>query len=152
MTRGRKPTPNHLKLITGNPGKRKMPHRELSQSRRLHPTKDLRPEEKKIWARTIKHAPHGLLQPIDAELLTLYVVAMAFFNLASKNLDESPPMLKSPKGYPFANPWFGIMNQQGKRVHSLASELGFSPTSRARLGVDDNQKPLSEVEASFFDD
>ncbi|MXO58488.1 phage terminase small subunit P27 family [Altererythrobacter salegens] len=153
MARGRKPIPTHLKLVTGNPGKRKLPYQELRQrQRRLHPNRKLSSAQKKVWARVVKHAPFGLLQPIDAEVLTRYVVAACLYDEAAASIDASPVLVRAPSGYPMISPWLAVLNKQQAILQSLASELGFTPSSRARLGVRDDHEPINDIEAKFFDD
>lgn len=151
MPVGRKPKPAHLNLVENNPGKRKLPHRELSKNRRLRPLKFLTKEQKKVWAYCIKYAPYGLLQHIDTALLAQFVVAWASFEEASTNYEAGPKLIKTPNGMALPNPWYYVRNRQSALMISLASELGFTPSGRARLGVRDSHNEKDEW-SEWFDD
>lgn len=150
MPRGRKPKPTHLKIVENNPGKRPMPHNELGRQRRLRAPSFLTKDHKKIWRHCVKYAPYGLLQHIDTALLSQYVVACASFEEASVNYEAGPKIVKSPNGMALPNPWYAIRNRQSQLMISLASELGFTPAGRARLGVRDSHEEEEEEDDFFY--
>ena len=148
---GRKPTPLHLKVITGNPGKRplksdvtKKAHRPRSSEGAPRMPHKIRPEYRKIWRRVIGSVPHDLLVGVDAELLYQWVVARHIFEVAEEKFANSNAMLvKTPNGMPVVSPLLGIINRQQEIMTRLAGELGFSPVSRLRLGVE-RAAPLTD--------
>lgn len=151
MPYGRKPKPAHLKLVEGNPGKRKLPHHEPGKQRRLRAPTWLTKEQKKIWTHCVKYAPYGLLQHIDTTLLAQYVIACASFREASENYEAGPKLIKMPNGMAMPSPWYYVRSKQSQHLQSLASELGFTPAGRARLGVRDSHEP-KELEDDWFND
>lgn len=149
MPRGRKPMPTQLKVVNGNPGKRKLPDYRASRASRLRPPVKLTSDQQKIWAHSVKYAPYGLLKNIDTALLYQYVVTRASFEEASLNYESGPKLIKTPNGLPVISPWFYARNKQSQLMLSLASELGFTPSGRARLGASESHEPPSEN--SWFD-
>ena len=68
--RGRKPTPTHLKLVKGNPGKRPMNANEpVAVGDLFYPPDWFNDEQKEEWAYAIQHAPLGMLKKIERATL-----------------------------------------------------------------------------------
>ncbi len=133
--RGRRPKPTHLKVITGNPGKRPLNTREPKPAVAM-PTcpAHLNPSAKAEWKR-LAHELHrlGILSNLDRAALAAYCQAYGRWVEAEKKLKETPAILKMPSGYLQQNPWLTIANKQLELLQKFASELGLSPSSRSRV-------------------
>ena len=137
MTRGRKPKPTHLKLIEGNPGKRKLNRNEPKPQGDLCDAPDWLTEEQKAgWSYAISNAPAGLMKRLDRAALTAFVVAEDMHRQASVAVGKFGLITKSPsKGEPMQNPYLPIINRQAQIMLKAAAELGFTPSSRSRVEI-----------------
>ena len=135
--RGAKPKPTHLKLIEGNPGKRKLNRNEPKPQGDLCDAPDWLTEEQKAgWAYAISNAPAGLMKRLDRAALTAFVVAEDMHRQASVAVGKFGLITKSPsKGEPMQNPYLPIINRQAQIMLKAAAELGFTPSSRSRVEI-----------------
>lgn len=143
--RGRKPKPTRLKVVSGNPGKRPLNTNEPKPTAYLSTAPDWFDEmQTQYWDDAIESAPRGLLGTMDRELLSVWVCASVMHRRATEaqtKLDagKSAPMLtKTPGGMPIQSPYIGIINKQAVIMLKAASEMGFTPSSRSRLSVDNS--------------
>jgi P27 family predicted phage terminase small subunit len=146
---GRKPKPTHLKLITGNPGKRKLNLNEPIPIGELKAPPDwFTDEQKDIWNYAIQHAPPGLLKMIDASVLMVWTVARDTHQKASTAFAKSKMLYTSKNGDPMQNPLLPVINKQAVLMMKAAGELGFTPSSRSRIEIDGygNTQPENPLE------
>ncbi len=134
--RGRKPKPDILKKLAGNPGKRKL--KNLGKVRSEIPDRPahLNAEAVAEWDRIAPLlAQMGLLSNLDRANLAAYCLAWSRWVEAEKELEKGGTVVKSPNGYPIQNPYLAVANQAAKQMQSLGSEFGLSPSARSRLDV-----------------
>nr|PZN76198.1 MAG: phage terminase small subunit P27 family [Pseudomonadota bacterium] len=138
--KGRKPKPTHLKLVAGNPGKRALNRGEpVPEGDLTDPPEWLTPEQKESWRYAIDHAPSGLLKKLDRSALTVWVVAEDLHRQATQAVAKFGLITKSPKqGEPIQNPYLPIVNRQAQIMLKAAAELGFTPSSRSRVTVNED--------------
>ena len=110
MPPGRRPKPNVIKLVTGNPGRRKLKPEPKAGVLGPPPT-HLTPEQQTIWQELVASAPHGVLTAADAMLLELTV----------RLIEQSREGYCSP----------AIATQ----LRMCLSEMGMAPSARSRLSV-----------------
>jgi P27 family predicted phage terminase small subunit len=135
--RGRKPTPTHLKLLHGNPGKRGLNPAEPSPERRA-PTcpSHLCPSAKAEWKRLATQLTVlRILTELDRAALAAYCQAYGRWVEAERKLQETPMLLKLPSGYVQQNPWLTIANKQLELMHKYLTEFGLSPVARSRVSL-----------------
>ena len=141
---GRKATPTHLKLLSGNPGHRKINHDEPEISDNLKSSdcpKDLNTATKKIWKSTLEKCPKGMIKSVDAAEFKRWCVACDLYNRAVHEVEVNGMVIISPdKGFPIQSPWVAIMNKQGEVMASAGSNLGFSPSSRTKIKMPDKKQ------------
>src|ERR1700749_3215022 len=77
----------------------------------------------------------------DRGPLAIYCVAYAYWVEATEALQKYGTMMKSPNGYPVQSPYVAIANKQAEIMMRIASEFGFTPASRGRLGAPSPSKP-----------
>jgi P27 family predicted phage terminase small subunit len=136
QVRGRRPKPTVLKVLAGNPGKRRLPTAEPVPAEPLgDPPEWMSEAQKEGWRYAIAHMPRGLLRSLDRGVFTTWVVAEAAHRQAAEAFAKYGPIRKKQDGELAPNPFELIMNRQAKIMLRAASELGFSPTSRARIGL-----------------
>jgi phage terminase small subunit len=138
--RGRKPTPTMLFNLHGKPnkGRKANPEEPKPQTGDLCDAPGwMCDTQQACWKNAIEHAPAGLLAHIDRGVLAVWVVAedlhrraVVAQNRAASRLVQAP--LAST---PMQSPYLAIINKQGMMMIKAASELGFSPVSRPRIGA-----------------
>lgn len=109
--RGRKPKPTALRLLNGNPGKRRL-RREPSSVPLAGPPDTLPEDLAEIWAEIAQAAPPSVLRRADALMVELLCRLLAQVRFHG---DERA----------------GTAAQ----VRACMSELGMTPSARARLAV-----------------
>lgn len=141
MTRGRKPKPTHLKVVGGNAGKRALPKAEPKPSGNLKDAPDwLTESQLLLWDYAIASAPHGLLKRLDQSVLVTWVVAADLHRQATEKLNSGAMLIKTPNGMPVQSPYLAIVNKQAAIMIKAASEMGFTPSSRSRVEVQDGEE------------
>jgi len=135
MPTGPKPQPTQLKIIRGNPGKRKLPEGEpqLKASRPDAPD-NLSEMAKNHWDHIIDHlADAKLMTNLDIDALSMYCEAFARWSDANNHIKEIGPLVKSPQGFPMQSPYLQIANKSFDQMKSLLVEFGMTPSSRTRV-------------------
>jgi P27 family predicted phage terminase small subunit len=135
--RGRKPTPTHLKLLHGNPGKRPLNPNEPAPGGKP-PTcpSHLCPAGKAEWKRLASQLTLlQILTELDRAALAGYCQAYGRWVEAEKKLRETPVLIKLPSGHVQQNPWLTIANKQLELMHKYLTEFGLSPVARSRVSL-----------------
>lgn len=159
-TRGRKPKPTHLKLITGNPGKR-APRRSEPKPPLDEPTPPphLSDEAKVEWGRVMGQLVNcGLMTQIDRAALAAYCQAYgrwvqaerALARMAERDLLTAALMIKTTQGNMIQNPIVGTANKALELMLRAAAEFGMTPSARSRIDVDVPKQPPAKQGASRF--
>ena len=153
--RGRKPKPTHLKLITGNPGRRPIRMDEFRPTAKIPPCpRHLQGEARKEWLRVSRLLfEHCMVAEVDrgalAMLCTLwgrYVVAEEMIEKAREAAPASAGLfVKSPNGFPIQSPWLAVSNRSIEQYKAMCNEFGLTPASRVRAVP-------TAVQPSLFDD
>ena len=134
---GRKPKPTALKVLAGNPGKRKLNDRE-PKPKAVIPRcpKILQGEARSEWRRIAKklHAL-GLLTEIDRAALTGYCLAWARLVEAEEMLRKHGTVIVSKNGFPVQSPYLNIATKATEQLVRMLVEFGMTPSSRARIQV-----------------
>jgi P27 family predicted phage terminase small subunit len=143
MTRGAKPKPTHLKVIEGNPGKRRLNKREPRPDPAIPEAPEgLEGEALEEWG---KVAPElyrlGVLSRLDKAVLAAYCHAYARYMAAERILAEmakrSPQakalMIQTTNGNWVQNPLVGTANQAAISMVRYAAELGMTPSARSKI-------------------
>lgn len=151
--RGRKPKPTHLKLLDGNPGKRRNAGEPYPEKRAPTCPSHLCPPAKAEWKRLATQLTTlRILTELDRAALAAYCQAYGRWVEAERKLHETPMLLKLPSGYVQQNPWLTIANKQLELMHKYLSEFGLSPVSRSRVSVTGSGRPKPwEYGTSKFD-
>jgi P27 family predicted phage terminase small subunit len=147
--RGRKPIPTHLKILSGKIDA--YPESEPVPKGNLYESPDWFSEDQKsAWDYAIENAPEGLLRRLDKSILTTWVVAQDLHKQAVLEVNKRGLIVKSPvKGEPMQNPWLAIANRQATLMMKASSELGFTPSSRSRVSISNEEQNDSNPFAEF---
>lgn len=93
-------------------------------------------EQSEVWKYAIENAPKGLLKKLDISVLEIWVTAYVTYRESYAKVQEMGQVMTSPSGYPIVNPYLSNMNKQAMIMLKASSELGFSPTSRSKVSVE----------------
>jgi P27 family predicted phage terminase small subunit len=150
--RGPRPQPTKLKLLRGNPGRRRLNARE-PQPEAVAPDapEQLNEEARREWARVVGELEaNGLITRLDRAALAGYCMAWSHWIDAEVKLREFGAVLKSPtKGFPILSPYWTIANTALKQMRDLLSEFGMSPASRTRVEAVD-RTPEADTLTAFL--
>lgn len=133
---GRKPKPTSLKLLHGNPGRRRLNSQEpVPRARLPRALEHLSDAAKAEWRRAGRFLLRlGLVSDIDLAAFAAYCTAYGRWVEAEQALKNYGVMLKSPGGFPVQSPYLAVANKAMEQMRSLLSEFGMSPASRSRVG------------------
>lgn len=152
--RGRKPKPNVMKRLAGNPGKRPLnaePQPPVPDCTPYVP-RYLNDEAKREWRRIVNVLLDlGLYTVVDRAALAMYCQAWGRWVEAERKLAKEGPVLTSDKGNLYQNPWFHVANKAWEQMRKILAEFGLTPSSRARLSVGAGGQELSLAEILFAD-
>lgn len=156
--KGRKPIPSHLKIVTGKPGRIRPSKLEPRPSGDLTtPPDDLTEEQAELWRYAISNAPAGLLKRLDASVLRVWVVAHCLYTravAAQEKQDaesDTPLIVVTPNGAIQQSPLIGVINRQALIMLKAASDLGFTPSSRSRVTLsEEDAEKQADPAAEFF--
>lgn len=148
---GRKPKPTHLKLITGNPGKRKLePEREPRPAVGVGsmPRGMLNAEAQKLWRDLAPKLERlGILTEVDGPAFALLCVWWGIARQAAREVRENGCLWdKDGLGRERRHPAVMVLKQATEQFQRLASEFGLTPSMRARLKV---PEPTSDDDEFF---
>ena len=147
--RGRKPVPTVLKVLRGNPGKRRLNDREpMPGGAKPRCPSHLNGAARQEWhwlARRLHEI--GLLTAIDRDMLAAYCECKALRDEALAVVAKSNLLIKNVQGNLVPNPLLGIANRALAQMARIASEFGMTPGSRTRIRI---EKPEAEDELSAF--
>lgn len=146
-TRGRKPTPTHLKLIHGNPGHRPIPLDQFTPIAKCPdcPT-HLIGEARKEWDR-VTAVLTGVISDCDRGALAMLCTSWARHLEAEQEMAKmaiaggTGLLIKSPKGYPIQSPWLSISNRAHEMYSKMCVEFGLTPSSRTRVSKNASRTP-----------
>lgn len=133
---GRPPKPTVLKLLAGNPGKRKINRAEPKISGgTVTPPSWLGKAAKAEWRRLAKVLPNGLVTPADRQVFAQYCQSVARLAEVERAIDEHGMTFLSENGYPCQRPEVTIAKGLHQQLRGLESDLGLTPSSRSRIQI-----------------
>ena len=131
---GRPPKPSVLKLLAGNPGKRKVNKREPKMAGgTITPPSWLGRVAKLEWKRVLKAAPLGLITQGDRQLFAQYCQNTARIAELEKIVTEQGYTFVTEKGYVAQRPEIAMLKGLQHLQVRICAELGLSPSSRSRI-------------------
>jgi len=144
---GRKPKPTSLKIIEGNPGKRRIKEEPKVQSDLPSPPSHLDKYAKQEWKRlaTGLHAL-GVLYEVDRGVFAAYCQAYSRWRSAEEGIQEAAKLkvggmakaltCRTTKGTITKHPLVVISENAAAAMVKYATEFGLTPSARARLAID----------------
>ena len=135
--RGPAPKPTNLKVLQGNPGKRKLNEDEpsfTSSEGILTPPPFLSRYAKKEWKRIVPLLKaNGLLTDVDVNTLAAYCQSYHRWIEAEKAIRTYGLTTETDKGNIIQRPEVGIANKAMEAMVRYAKEFGLTPSSRTSL-------------------
>ena len=146
--RGRKPKPTVLKLLDGNPGKRRINDREPTAPAGIPEPPDwLDDGARAEWFRIVKDLDGmGLLSPADHAMLEAYCTTYSRFVQAEVQVRKYGPIVKSPNGFAQTSPYLTVANQALEALRKLSVEFGLTPSSRSRIRLPASGEAIDEFD------
>lgn len=141
--RGRRPKPSRMKVLTGNPGKRRLNAAEpMPEPMVPDCPPELGPVARREWDRLAAElGALRILTTLDRAMLAAYCNAYGLWAEAIEAIQKYGTMVKSPSGYPIQSPYVAIANRQAEIMMRIASEFGFTPASRSRISKPVKSEP-----------
>lgn len=143
---GRRPKPTHLKLLQGNPGKRRINPSEPKPPAEIPvPPDHLNDIAKAEWNRISEILLRlGLLTTLDRAALAAYCTTYARWIEAEEALKKTGPIVRSPNGHPILSPYLVVANRALEQMRAFMIEFGLTPASRSRISVNvhENEDPF----------
>ena len=137
MNRGPKPKPNILKMLDGTRSDRINYDEPVIESGVPKPPFGMSKPARTQWDYYAPLLSDGrVLTLADREALGCYCDSTATFNLACRKLKKEGLVIIAPSGFPVQNPWMAIKNKAKDQMLRWGSELGLSPSSRARIKIE----------------
>jgi P27 family predicted phage terminase small subunit len=150
MKPGPRPTPIALRLLRGNPGKRRIPKQRVTPKPGASRPHWLSPAAVKEWNRVAPELLRlGLLTTLDRAVLAAYCEAVADLQDATETLARKGSTIEAGNGTTIAHPAVAMKQGATKRVKDLAAEFGFSPSARGGMEIP-GAPDGDDEDATFF--
>lgn len=138
--RGRKPKPEALHALAGNPGKRKRkggePAAEPARLDPYAPPSHLSAEQQRIWRREMEFfASAGYGKPSDLSAFAFYVKAVVRQEKAEAVVAEKGEYFTTPTGQVKEHPAAKAVAREDKAVKAWLEQLGLTPQARLRAAA-----------------
>ncbi|MGE8143456.1 phage terminase small subunit P27 family [Novosphingobium sp. NPDC080210] len=159
MKPGTKPKPTHLKLVTGNPGKRSLNRKEAKTKAAIPaPPHHLSADAVEEWNRVATELYNlGILSEIDRAALAAYAMAYgrwvqaerAIARMAEKDQLTGGLMIKTSNGNAIQNPLVGTANKAAADMMRYAAEFGMTPSARSRIAAQPPEEGTDPADRFF---
>lgn len=155
--RGRKPTPTHLRIVKGNPGKRAInTHEPKPRRERPSPPAHMSDKGKETWGYVSGLLDRmGILTEVDAVALELlceayadYLQACADLTAFGSNYYETVNQTGGVMHR--AHPAVAVKQDADRRIRGWIAEFGMSPGSRSRVKASDGEDQSEDPAAAYF--
>lgn len=159
MTRGRKPLPTNLKVVSGTDRKDRTNAAEPKPSLAIpSPPPFLSDDAKVEWGRVCDELYRlGVLSNLDRAALAAYCQAYgrwadaerALAKMAERDQVTKGLMIKTTSGNAIQNPLVGSANKAMADMMRYAAEFGMTPSARSRISAEERDDPKDKA-ASYF--
>jgi P27 family predicted phage terminase small subunit len=154
--KGRRPKPSHLKLVTGNPGRRALNAKEpkVARSRPSAPS-HLSDKARETWGYVTGLLDRmGVLSEVDAVALEMLCESYADYLAAKAELkafgsDYYTTLTALGDKMHRAHPAVAQKNDADRRIRAWLSEFGMTPSARSRVKAD-GEGTEDDAAATYF--
>jgi len=149
VTPGPRPKPRGLKLIEGNPGRRRLPNGAKPRPIAPEPPEWLSDAAREEWDRLAPEIEElGLLTGADRAAFAGYCSAYASWVAAEGFLAAHGATVTAQSGYLMPHPMVAVARHERAAMHRLGQEFGLTPFSRSRIDV---PEALTHEDGSLLD-
>lgn len=146
--RGPQPKPTALKLLEGNPGKRRLNVAEVKPVGTLKKPALITGPAAEEWDRVIISMPPGFFTAADQPVLVTFCLAWVLYQkalaiIARKPADGGGMEARGSQGQPVAHPQLAVIKSYSELILKCADRLGMSPAARTRLDSPEDD-PMGE--------
>jgi P27 family predicted phage terminase small subunit len=132
--RGPAPQPVELKVLHGNPGKRRLNTDRPKPKPGATVPAWLPATARAEWARVMPELTRlGLVTVVDVAALSGYCLAWAQLQQAQAILDVEGLTMTLPSGYAQQRPEVSIVHKSLGLIKAFCAEFGFTPSARGRM-------------------
>jgi P27 family predicted phage terminase small subunit len=149
--RGTKPSPTNLKLVKGTlrPSRQvKNEAKTILMDRLPSPPDSLHEKGREEWTLQIRELDKmGLLSNCDLTMFAMYCDAVGMYNEAKEILKREGAVRMTEKGGLIENPYCYLVERYRKASLSLATQFGFTPSSRTGISTNkiEANDPIDEL-------
>lgn len=133
--RGPPPTPTRLRVLAGNPGKRRLNHREPQPIGPPVKPDFIAGRAAEEWDRVVASMPPGYFTAADAPTLAVLSAAWTLYRAALAELARGGLTAKGAEGQPVAHPMAKVVAKETEIILRAGDRLGLSPAARSRLSM-----------------
>jgi len=141
---GQNRVPTALKILAGNPGKRRLPEHEPQAKPAAPPMPDgMSAAAKAEWRRLVPElVALGVLTSIDRAALVGYCEAWSTYLRANLELAKpDAPLVQTTTGGDSLSAWLRVRSAAAKEMRDFATEFGLTPASRTRVAATKPKDP-----------
>ena len=137
MKRGRAPLPTALKILAGNPGKRKLPENEPKPDLvQLIAPDHLDAKTKEVWlVLANKLFGCGILSFVDDIALEMLTTTYVEWRELDEEVKKEGRKQVTQSGYQCPTAAWSMKKVKHKELLTLLGEFGMSPSSRSRINT-----------------
>jgi P27 family predicted phage terminase small subunit len=144
MGRGGKPIPTRLKILMGNPGKRRINSNKPQPIGEAEMPSGLSGDAENEWNRLYPELTRlGLLTVVDASAFAAYCECWGLYRRACRDMKE---LTVESKGRPFPNPAITIAAECRRQMLAYQTKFGLTPSDRARMQLPGRNKEKDDLE------
>lgn len=138
---GRKPKPVELRVIEGNPGKRRLPNSPKFAPLTERPPDELSPKAAALWRRLTQELGHtNVLQRTDREQLIMLCDCWDTYQRNMKIVRDHGALIVSKNNNGersplIVNPAWRVARDALREFTQIGARFGLSPSDRARLDM-----------------
>lgn len=153
---GRRPKPTHLRVVTGNPGKRPLNQAEPQPRRELpSPPAHLSPEARVAWGRFAQMLDRiGVLTEADAvaleQMAESYAEVVALRADVAENGRFQTVITKSGDEMERMRPAYTALMDADRRLKGWLVEFGKTPAARSKVKSNGAEQDEARPEAAYF--
>lgn len=126
--------PAALRLVRGARKDRGNPDEPLVEIRAPDAPEFLSDDAREVFIVTAHRlARMRVMSENDVDALAIYAESFVRWKAATRNVQETGQVVRSPKGYPIQNPYLSIANKAQEQCLKILVEFGLTPSSRTRV-------------------
>ena len=143
--------PTHLKMLRGDPGKRRLPENKPTPEPGAAMPAWLSPGAAAHWPTVAEQLEDaGVLTQLDQTALAMYCEALARWRHATDHVVNQGPVIVSPSGLATQSPYLQIADKAFEQMTKLLVKFGMTPSSRSRVSKVKPDKPQINPRAALL--